>query len=167
MSDRDANLLGAASLAVADLVTGVSAGIVESSFPAAALVHLSHCKKPSVESLRRVLGLSHSATVRLADRMANAGLLARAEAAWDPRAVALRLTPRGSDLAVEVLGKRAQALDAALAQTFTEIERQALGEMMGRLLAVLTNNSDDLYRICRLCDFAACPSCPVAGALAP
>jgi len=166
MSERDVNLLGAAAVAVSDLLAGAAGQAVEGGFPVAALVHLSHCERPSIESLRRVLGLSHSATVRLADRMAATGLLARAAASWDPRAVALRLTPRGSELAADVLRRRADALEAALARAFTPAERQVLGAMLARLLAALTGDADDLYRICRLCDFAACPACPVAEAAA-
>lgn len=164
--DRTTNLLGAAALAITDLVSRAADPVIDGRFPAAAFVHLSHCGQPTIESLRRVLGLSHSATVRLVDRMAMEAMVVRVEATWDRRAVALRLTTEGAAVCQRILDQRGQALATALGAALNEDEREALGQLMERLLASLTKQSDDLYRICRLCDFEACPACPVAGAVA-
>jgi MarR family transcriptional regulator, negative regulator of the multidrug operon emrRAB len=56
----------------------------------------------SIDALRRILGITHSGTVRLVDRLAGAGLVERRVGA-DARAVALHLTPQGRRLARRVL----------------------------------------------------------------
>ena len=82
---RDANLLGALGLAVADRLAGDST--------AEALVALNGRRAGStIEALSRVTGLTHSGTVRLIDRLAGGGLVERRRGA-DQRSVAVYLTP--------------------------------------------------------------------------
>ena len=92
MSTRDANLLGALGLALADRLA--EAGPPELSGSAAeALVTLNGRRAgSSIDALAGIVGLSHSGTVRLADRLAAAGLVERRRGA-DQRSTALYLTP--------------------------------------------------------------------------
>src|SRR2546427_8823017 len=67
---RSANLLGAAVTALNDELEAATASGAEhgAAFPAA-LVSVHWAPGLSIEQLRRILGLSHSGTVRLLDRL--------------------------------------------------------------------------------------------------
>jgi DNA-binding MarR family transcriptional regulator len=158
-TSREANLLGALSLAVA--------GRFDASSEAAALValHVYLGGRP-IEALRRVLHLSHPATVRLVDRLEQRGLVRRAPGA-DRRTVALTLTASGAAGARDVLARREQALDEVL-DHLGDAERAALAPLLERLLGGLVADRADARRICRLCDAEACGHwegrCPVTRA---
>lgn len=67
-NDRLANLIGAFALAITDRARdAVRSAADAGDSVAAALVHLSHAPPGGIDTLRRALGLSHSATVRLVD----------------------------------------------------------------------------------------------------
>ena len=70
---RAGNVLGALALGLTDRMTTGSAS------DAAALSALHHfLRDPSIDLVRQVLGLTHSGTVRLVDRLAADGLVRRA-----------------------------------------------------------------------------------------
>lgn len=166
MSTRDANIAGALALALYDhLEQATTAHPLLSGTTPAALVHLSHCRYPTVDSLRRVLSLSHSATVRIVNRLEGEGLVVRTASEADRRAVAVRLTETGAALVETTLERREAALRQALEGAFDPAERRVFETLSEKLLGSLTASRNDLYRICRLCDFAACPDCPVAEAI--
>src|ERR1700743_1477195 len=77
--DHDANLVGALALAVSDR-TGAAmaeaAGVSETAATALSALH-HFLERPSVDQLRRVLGLTSSGTVRLVDSLAKAGYVRR------------------------------------------------------------------------------------------
>ncbi len=157
-SARDANLLGALAVAVA--------GRIDTSSEAAALVALHvYLGGATVEALRRVLGLSHPATVRLVDRLAARGLLDRAPGA-DRRTVALHLTAEGHAAADAVLGARRSAVAEVLG-ALDGAERDAFVPLLERLLHGLVGDRAHARRICRLCDAHACGHddgrCPVTN----
>src|SRR6266581_9670714 len=91
--DQTANLLGALSLMIADRMADVMAGAggrPESA--AAALSALLHfLDRPSVDLLRQVLGLTSSGTVRLLDRLEEAGYVQRGPGT-DGRSASISLT---------------------------------------------------------------------------
>jgi DNA-binding MarR family transcriptional regulator len=161
--DRCANLLGALVVAVGDKLREVECD-GQAAVPDAAVVHLSHCAKPSIDSLSHALTLSHSATVRLADRMVEARLVVRAVASWDRRAVALRLTSRGTARVEQILVARGHLLTELLDGATTVQERRIFARIAERMLTALTPSAEPLYRTCRLCDFEACSKCPVEAA---
>ncbi len=83
-SDRLINLLGALATGVADRVRGAALdGTTFGGETAAALVVVGHTPGLSINQLGRVLRLSHPGTVRLVDRLANAGHVARSLAPHD------------------------------------------------------------------------------------
>jgi MarR family transcriptional regulator, negative regulator of the multidrug operon emrRAB len=165
---REANLLGAFSLAVAERSDqAVETAAVHGGAAPAAIVALStFLDGSSLDVMRRPLGLSHSAAVRLADRLAGDGLVRR-ERGTDARSVSIRLTEEGDRLAARIRAERGRALEAVLAP-LSRAERAELARLHEKLLAGLTGGRADAGHICRLCDSQACGHeegrCPVTRA---
>ncbi|WP_119168344.1 MarR family winged helix-turn-helix transcriptional regulator [Algihabitans albus] len=163
MSDeRTANLLGALALALTDTLADVTSAQAERGAGApAALVLVSFYPGQSIDSLAQTLGLSHSATVRLADRLAGDGLLDRRSGA-DGRTTALHLTRKGQARANAILGERCRALSAAL-DPLSVKERAHFTRSLEKILGGLTRDRQHADHICRLCDERVCPAdgCPV------
>jgi DNA-binding MarR family transcriptional regulator len=166
--DRTGNLLGALSQAVSDRTSDAvadAAGRSESA--AAALSALLHfLDRPSVDLLRRVLGLTSSGTVRLLDRLEEAGYVTRGPGI-DGRSTSVSLTAAGGQAAQRVAAARATVLDDALAVLSAE-ERQTLEDLTGKVLVGLIRGPGAVRWMCRLCDTHACGrdqgGCPVANA---
>jgi DNA-binding MarR family transcriptional regulator len=161
--DRLANLLGVMALAATDrLREAVEADLGSGGSGPAALVHLQAYPGESIEALRRVLGISQPATVRIVDRLAGDGLLERRPGA-DRRTLALHLTAAGEQAASAVLAGRTRSLNALL-DTLGEDERGALMPLLERLVASLAADRPQARSVCRLCDRGACvadPGCPL------
>jgi MarR family transcriptional repressor of emrRAB len=165
---REANILGAVSLAVADRVRqAVERGAGQGGSSPAALVSLAtYLDGSPIDSIRGPLGLTHSATVRLVDRLVEAGLVERREGP-DRRSVAVELTSAGHEVAAQAAVARAKALEEALAG-LDAAERAELARLHEKVLATLTSGRASAGRICRLCDARACGHwegrCPVTRA---
>jgi MarR family transcriptional repressor of emrRAB len=162
---REANLLGSLSLAVADrlqLAAEDAAGR-SGSAPAALAALSTHLEGESIDALAKSLGLTHSAAVRLVDRLEASGLVKRAQAT-DGRAVSVKLTATGRELGQDILSARERALGDVL-EGLRPSERRALATACEKLLGSLTASRADARRICRLCDPDACGHyegrCPV------
>jgi DNA-binding MarR family transcriptional regulator len=172
-ADRQAeNLLGALALAVADgmredvAVPGAGAG-GQAASAAAALSAMHHfLGAPTIDLLRRVLGLTSSGTVRLVDRLEAAGTVRRGPGP-DRRATSVALTAAGRRAATKVTDARTAALRDALS-VLSPAERRHFGELAGRVLAAMVRPPGATRWICRLCDIEACGRprgrCPVATA---
>jgi DNA-binding MarR family transcriptional regulator len=115
----------------------------------------------SNNDLSRALQLSHSATVRLIDKLEADGLVKRL-GANDRRAVALHLTPLGKRAAEAALKARCAAL-SDLVERLSDAQRAALVDIAATLLTHMTQSPLEAAHICRLCDHVACPEvdCPV------
>jgi MarR family transcriptional repressor of emrRAB len=167
-SAREANLLGALSLAVAERSDrAVEAAAAHGGAAPAALAALAtFLDGSSLDVMRRPLGLSHSAAVRLADRLERDGLVRR-EPGADARSVSIRITQEGSRLAGRIRAERERALESVLAP-LTRAERAELARLHEKLLGGLTGGRADARHICRLCDAHACGHeegrCPVTRA---
>ena len=166
--DRTGNLLGALSLAVTDR-TSAAAGdaLGQSESAAVALSALYHfLDDPSVDLLRQVLGLTPSGTVRLVDRLEEAGYVAR-RPGRDGRSVSVRLTASGRRAAARVSAARAEVLENALSG-LGATERRALDHVISRVLVGLIRGPGATRWMCRMCDTTACGreegGCPVANA---
>jgi DNA-binding MarR family transcriptional regulator len=166
--DRTGNLLGALSLAVTDRTSDAVGGAAgQSDSAAVALSALHHfLDDPSVDLLRQVLGLTPSGTVRLVDRLQDAGFVTRRHGR-DGRSVSLRLTASGRRAAERVSAARAEVLGDALSGLAAS-ERRTLDEVVSRILVGLIRGPGATRWMCRLCDTTACGrqngSCPVANA---
>jgi MarR family transcriptional repressor of emrRAB len=168
-ASREANLLGALSLAVAermDVATRAAAG-QGGSAPAALAALGTYLEGSTIDGLRRPLGLTHSAAVRLVDRLVAAGQ-ARREAGEDGRSVAIFLTATGRRAAARIHNDRMRALAEVLAP-LDENERDDLSRLAGRLLGAVTTGREAARHLCRLCDPDACGHydgrCPVTLAV--
>jgi DNA-binding MarR family transcriptional regulator len=174
-----ANVLGALSLVVADRMNASVEAIAAlgPSAPAALAALHEFLDGGSVTQLSSVLGLTHSGTVRLVDRLVAVGLVERV-AAQDGRAVAVVLTRSGRRMALRIAQARDRSLTSALsALTSDEIEN--LAAALDTMLTAITiarveersARSADRPQpwLCRLCDFAACGrsegNCPVNNAV--
>jgi DNA-binding MarR family transcriptional regulator len=154
-ASREANLLGAAALAVA--------GRLDATPADAALLALSGwLAGATIDDLAHVVALSHSGAVRLADRLQQDGLLARA-AGRDGRSVALQLTPAGLEAAADLRAARERTMAEAL-ELIEPSRRTAFVAALEDLLGGLVHDHADARRVCRLCDADACghpDRCPV------
>ncbi|MDI9973785.1 MarR family winged helix-turn-helix transcriptional regulator [Rhodococcus sp. IEGM 1307] len=162
---RTANLLGAAALAVSDLVlTRVTRVSQVSPSGAAALVVLSATPDLSVTELGRRVGLTQSAAARMVESLEGKNLAQRKRGAGRERAVAL--TSEGQRAARAALGARGDGLASLLAALDDE-EREALAGVLDKLLARIYQDVRDSELLCRLCDRRACTTdavCPVGNA---
>lgn len=166
MHDRTANLLGAAALAVSDLLLrGATAAASVSESGAAALVVLAHDPGLSVTELGRRVGLSQPAAARMVDSLQSRGLVERRPTLG--RWVAVLPTGDGQRAAREILGSRGGPL-AQLVDRFDDEDRAKLTELLSTLLGHVYDQLPDAQRLCRLCDRDACLSerriCPVGQA---
>ena len=165
MNERTTNLVGAVAVALYDAVVGVvgEAAGHGASAPAA-LITLLACPDETVDTLSKTIGLTSSGTVRLVDRLAEAGLVRR-HPGHDGRSVALALTKSGRLAAEQALAGRRRVISAATA-VLTPAEQQQLGCLAEKLLQGMTRDRAHGDFICRLCDYERCPQdvCPVEQA---
>jgi MarR family transcriptional repressor of emrRAB len=165
---RGVNLLGSVALAVTDRVRAAAErGAAHGGSAPAALVSLAgYLDGSPIDAVRGPLGLTHSATVRVVDRLVAAGL-ARRSVGTDRRSVAVELTPAGRRAAAEAVRARREALEEALAG-LDPGERAELARLHAKVLATLTDGRATAGHICRLCDSQACGHeegrCPVTQA---
>jgi MarR family transcriptional repressor of emrRAB len=135
------------------------------SAPAALVALDGLANGESIDTLRRLLGLTHSGAVRLVDRLSAAGLAER-RVGVDGRSVSLRLTPEGRRSARRILARREAAIEHMFA-ALSASERATLTRLHERMLGHLTVTREDRRRVCRLCDVEACGrDCPARAELA-
>ncbi|TDD96470.1 MarR family winged helix-turn-helix transcriptional regulator [Actinomadura rubrisoli] len=165
MHDRLANLLGAASLAVTDLVlAGATRAAGTNPNAATALVVLSAAPDLGITELGRRVGLTQSAAARMVDGLEAASLAERRPGGG--RTVRVRLTPRGEETVRRMLTARDAPLTDALS-ALDEAERDTLTDLLAKLLARLYEEIQDADLMCRLCDRHCCTTgavCPVGQA---
>ena len=111
--------------------------------------------------LSQALRLSHTAAVRLVDKLEQEGLVERREGK-DKRSVALFLTEAGRERIRAILTDRCAALEGILSPLTPE-EQATLSALLEKLLTNQTKAPGDDDYICRLCDTTVCPAetCPV------
>ena len=145
------DLLGAAALAISAAVW--EAYQMEPSDAAALNVVLAE-PGISVKGLSQALGLTHSATVRVADRLTIGGLITR-DPAGPGRTVALTSTSRGKRLASEALARRMRVLEHATSG-LTAVQRQDLITSLATVVRQLATGQEQIDQACRLCDQNRC-----------
>lgn len=158
---RTANLLGATALGLFDeLKAALERQTGRSGESPAALVVLGHQPGLSNEALSRLLGLTHTGSVRLIDRLVADGLVERRASTVDRRGVALYLTPVGEAARRDVLARR-EALMTRLVRRLPPDDQSQLADLLAKLLQGLARDDTHKLRICRLCDDHACKECPI------
>ena len=159
---RAANLLGAVAL---ELVGRVEQRTKrhpnETSSSMAALNVIGFYEGCSNNALSQALGLSHTATVRLVDKLEAAGLVV-SERGEDKRSVCLSLTPAGRQRGQELVSERCRYLCTTL-DILSPEDVAHLSRISEQLLRAMVDDVADAAHICRLCDETACASdhCPV------
>lgn len=159
---RTANLLGALAGAISDrLARHARSHPNETDSAAAALNVIGFYDGCSNGALAAALGLSHTATVRLVDKL-EAGGFVESRSASDRRAVALSLTDTGRTRAETLIRDRCVQL-GDLITVLTSEQRAALDDIAETLLRAMVTAAGEAEHICRLCDGAMCPEdrCPV------
>lgn len=159
---RTANLLGALALELMERVDRLSRRHPnETSSAMAALNVIGFYEGCSNNALAQALGLSHTATVRLVDKLEASGLVT-SETGADRRSVALKLTADGAERAQNLVSERCRHLCDML-DILPEEDQQHLSRISETLLKSLVVAASDADHICRLCDETSCPPdhCPV------
>lgn len=164
MSARTANLLGALALVSTDRMRAAAGRELSA---AAALAALStFADGATIDSLRQILGLSHSGGVRTVARLRQQGLVRPERDNQDRRVVRVRLTATGRREAEAILAARRTALIELLAP-LESLEDRSLAALLERLLTGVTENPEGATQICRLCELDVCghpDECPVTQA---
>jgi DNA-binding MarR family transcriptional regulator len=169
-SDKEANLLGAFTKAVADRTAIVVVEVAGQSESAAAALSALHqfLDHTTVDRLCQVLGLTPSGAVRLVDRLSDAGLVTRAPGT-DGRTRDVSLTRRGRRVADKIRAARLAALQNVLAP-LSDADASTLHALLARMMNGIVEEKDGGAWLCRLCDLQACRrphgGCPTATAAA-
>lgn len=166
MTNRTANLLGVVGLAVANRIEDTAREILKHAGETpAALVVIGYDLGPSNDQLRRVLGLSHSGTVRLVDRLVADGLIERRQG-QDKREIALYVSKRGRALREKILKERLAAIRPFLSP-LTREEQGTLDALLHKMLASMDTTDLERKSLCRLCDDRVCNNCPIPADKTP
>ena len=158
-----ANWLGTLAVLIQDRVEARwQAELDLSPMSAAALVQIEQESGCAIEPVAGRIGLSHSATVRLIDKLVERDLVAKDRARADARQQSLKLTKSGKRVAAQLHQARNQVTDDLLALV-PPAEAAALGGAIAAILhrAVTTKQEGDT--VCRVCDENRCRPeiCPI------
>ena len=161
------NLLGALGTNIASGIESEVAALGSRSLShESALVAIRNHPDNGIDVLSKVLGLTHSGTVRLINTLEGEGLVERKRSGDDARAVVLRVTPKGRSRANTVLQAR-EHVTAHIFQSLNEKQKKAIVPALESMLSAMTQDISGARRICRLCDESICRAvgCPVEGAV--
>lgn len=158
-----ANWLGTLAVLIQDRVEARWQDELDlSPMSAAALVQVEQEAGCAIELVATRIGLSHSATVRLIDKLAERDLVAKDRGRQDARQQSLKLTKPGKKLAAQLHQIRNQVTDDLLGLV-PAAQAEALGATIAAILhrAVKTKQEGDT--VCRVCDEGRCRPeiCPI------
>jgi MarR family transcriptional repressor of emrRAB len=129
------------SLAVVDRLraaTETAAGHAGSG-PAALAALSTYLEGEPIDQLARSLGLSHSAAVRLVDRLEKSGFVKRRPGV-DGRSVSVAMTPPGRRAGRKILDARHRAI-AEVLESLSASEQRTLAGVCGKVLGGLTTTT--------------------------
>jgi MarR family transcriptional repressor of emrRAB len=111
--------------------------------------------------LSRALGLSHTATVRLVDKLEAQGFV-EAREGKDKRATHLYITPAGREAVLPGLVARCAAVKGYL-EVLSAAEERQFADLLEKLMKPIGTDAYRVSHFCRLCEFTACPGdqCPM------
>lgn len=162
MSHRTtANRLAAFATLLHDSVHAESEDLSASA--AAALTTLRQNGPTAILDIARTVGLTHSATVRLVDRLEKDWLVRRLSRKG--REVKVEVTARGRRRAGQFQDKRIAAAETLVGVLDAE-EIEILGRALDKMLEVPVDGQESADHICRACDKDGCraENCPVEAA---
>lgn len=160
--NRLGNLLNALAGAVTDAQAAAMAehaGMKPSA--AATVLTLGQNDMLTVSDMSKIVGITHSAMVRLIDGLERRGLVSRGRGR-DGREVAVCLTEDGVALYAALRRAQADVLDS-LVRRLSADQQDAFEDCLAVLLAALTKGRRSADHICRFCDEEVCQQdrCPV------
>ena len=159
---RTANLLAALAGEITDRVEAeLKTHPNQTDSSVAALNIMSFWDGITNAELAKALHLSHTATVRLVDKLEEQGLV-EARGGEDRRATYLHLTSGGKKAVQPALRARCAAIDGYL-DVLTKAEEAQLAGLLAKLIRPLAKDDMAISHFCRLCDFTVCPDdqCPM------
>ncbi len=161
------NLLGALSLGLTDRVTtalDTTLGIGGNA--ATSLLSIGTRPGESIDQLSHVLGLTHSATVRIVDRLAQRGWVRRDRGGNDGRTASLTLTSTGLAAFRRLLKARNKEVNQVTG-VLGDRENATLRKLLAKMLASLPGDRAEARHICRTCEHGVCVGarCPVGSAV--
>lgn len=127
-----------------------------------ALVAIHYHPNDTIDTLSKVLGLSHSGAVRLVDTLTKENLVVRHKSTADARSVVLCVSQKGK-LRVEKILQARQKVTAQILSQYNEEEKQAIAQLLEPAMSKLAKEPIAARRVCRLCNEDVCRSmgCPV------
>lgn len=158
---RTANIVGAMCLAISDKLNGeLKEHSRQNDTSIAALNVIGLSEGLSNGQLGATLGITHSATVRLVDKLVEA-LFAEVRPGLDKRTVAIFLTDAGRTKVTQSLENRIHTLTGIVAVLSKE-QREQLDSIAETLLGYFTETPEQAMHVCRLCEMVSCPleRCP-------
>jgi MarR family transcriptional regulator, negative regulator of the multidrug operon emrRAB len=159
---RTANLLAAFAGDIAERVEAeLKTHPNQTDSSVAALNIMSFWDGITNAELAKALKLSHTAAVRLVDKLESRGLV-EARNGEDRRATYLHLTRAGEKAAQPTLIARCAAVDGYLG-VLSAAEQDQLALLLEKLIRPLATDDLAVSHFCRLCDFTACSTdqCPM------
>jgi MarR family transcriptional repressor of emrRAB len=162
-SAHTANILGALAVLIQDRVEGAWQSSLDlSPMAAAALVQIEGEPGCSIELVAGRIGLTHSATVRVVDKLAERGLVEKDRARKDARAQSLTLSKAGKRLAQQLHEARNQVTDDLLSG-LAPAQRTALETAIRTILHRCVEPGREADVTCRVCDDRRCSPeiCPI------
>lgn len=158
-STQAANVLGAMGLLVAELTgDAVHEAVGAGGVLAEALVVIKDQPGRTADWLAGVLRISQPGAAHVVRKLTENQWVERDTDAGRRRP--LRLTPAGERQAEAALAARRTVL-RALVDRLTERQREHLLDLADALLGPEARSDQLLAHLCRQCDRAACPTCPV------
>jgi len=124
-----------------------------------ALVSIQNCKTFNIGWLANVLELTHSAAVRLVDRLEADALIERLPKD-QKKQVGLKITNKGRVLAAAILQVR-QDVASSFLSVLPDRQFADLAELSREVISRNVKSELDSYQVCALCDESGC------GALCP
>jgi MarR family transcriptional repressor of emrRAB len=158
-----ANILGALSLLIQDRVESAWQTELDlSPMAAAAIVQIDNDPGSSIELIASHIGLTHSATVRLVDKLVERGLVEKDRARKDARAQSLTLSKAGKRVAQQLHAVRNRVIDGLLSD-LDPGQRKGLEEAIRAILHRSVEPGREADVTCRVCDDRRCTPdiCPI------
>ena len=160
--ERTANLLGAFALLVHGQVErALQDHLGKGRSAAAAVLTIGTRPRGSIEALSRILGLTHSAAVRLVEGLVRERMVIKLPGP-DRRSSALVLGPQGESCCASLLKRRRGVLEQFLKRLPPQA-CQAVGQALGQMLEHSADSRQEAQHICRLCEHSVCKPCPVGS----
>jgi DNA-binding MarR family transcriptional regulator len=158
-----ANILGALAQLIQDRVESAWQSALDlSPMAAASLAQIDSEPGCSIEQVAGRIGLTHSATVRIIDKLAERGLVEKDRARKDARAQSLTLSKAGKRTVQQLHAARNQVADDLVA-SLDPAQRTALEHAIRAILHRTVEPGREADVTCRVCDESRCAPdiCPI------